>query len=659
MRRIILVGCLIATMTLIPVTYAQEPNRDASLGMLGALSIVISLAALALTAGLLLVTLFAYYRLSRRANSQSNQIERLQKAYDNLWWQFQSHVESPTIQNIARIQESLDQFKIQQKEFDDRIAQQRQETSDTILAMTLLPLGERLYNAKDLAGAIDTYKRALSLNNKSPVIHYRLGYIHAQRGDLEDAEGYLQNALDIDPAYAPAVATLGYVYRRKGEVLPTGNQRETYLLKAEGRLLEALEHTPRLLDEEGESWWCNLGALYRQRGQFKKAIDAYREAARITPSSPYPLSNIALYQGVNGDIDAMIKTYREVERLARQRVLANPDDYWPHADLLVARLTAGKIQEAEETLRTLLKLVPRDLAYAVPGLLVTLSRLSKLLPDNADHIDKVSRFVREYMVEGRGPIDEEISLESQTFVVAFEEVPALGIRVANHDDPVRITRLLDLTEPRPSIFILGGAMDMASEEMQATRPIIEQALAPFAQEMGIAIVDGGTCSGVMRLMGEARVKNRGTFPLIGIAPVNLVKYPGYENPNGYDLDPGHSHFVLTSEGDWGDETDMITQLAYALTGMGKWPGLGLVINGGSIVRQEVYRLTVTERLRFPLLALEGSGRFADTLAKAIRDGASDDEELQAIVDRDLIELVSVAIGPQGVRAKLESYLKST
>ncbi len=656
MRRIALFSLSLWVMLITPAAvFAQDASRSVSADLLAVTSIALSLLALVASGVILLITLFGYIRLNRQLKDQSKLIDQLRRGYDNIWQQFQKHVESPETQKLPSV---IDGLTTQMAEINKRIDQQRQETSDTILAMTLMPLGEDQYRAKDLNAAIETYKRALSLNNNSPVIHYRLGYIYAQQGALNDAEACLQRALEIDPAYCSAIATMGYVYRRKGEMLPPGSDRETYLLKAEGKLLEALDRAPKSLDEEGESWWCTLGALYRQRGQLNKAIDAYKEAAKITPYSPYPLSNLALYQGMNGDVDAMIKTYREVERLARQKVQISPDDYWPYADLLLSRLAVGKIQEAEETLKILLKIVPRDLAYAVPSLLVALSRLSKILPDSASQIDEAITYIREHVVEGKG-LDDDVSLSNESFIVPFDGdgVPAMGVRVSNHDDPAKVTVTLDLIEPRPAIFILGGAMDMASDEMKVTGPIIEEGLARFAQENGIAIVDGGTNSGVMKLMGEARHKNGASFPLIGVAPINLVKYKGYDNPNGYDLDPGHSHFVLTSEGDWGDETDMIVQLAYALTGSGQCPGLGLVINGGNIVRQEVYRLTVTERLKFPMLVLEGSGRFADTLAKAIRTGETDDDELKAIIDKDKIELLSVDLGPQGVARKLASYLK--
>jgi hypothetical protein len=229
-----------------------------------------------------------------------------------------------------------------------------------------------------------------------------------------------------------------------------------------------------------------------------------------------------------------------------------------------------------------LKLIPRELAYAASSLLVTLSKLARLVPDHTGNIERVMKYIRENVIEGRRLKDETLRLGNESFVIPFEGFPAVAVRASNHDDTEVIAKILDLNESRPAIFIFGGAMDIDSKEMQDTHQVIENGLVPFAQQNRVAIVDGGTSTGVMKLMGQARSLHKATFPLVGVAPINLVRYQGYDNPNGYDLDPGHSHFVLTSEGDWGDETDMIVQLAQALSGMGKCPSLGLVINGGNI-----------------------------------------------------------------------------
>lgn len=612
------------------------------------------LAALALA---LLAAVWFGWRMQRQLSAQAARLKRLEQTLQT--------VEEQTATAIRRLDSALaDDSQARQQaasRFDQALAnietsleQQRLTAAQAALALTLLPQAERQYRAKDLASALDTYQRALALNEANPLVHYRVGYIHAQRAQFDQAEKHLERALALAPDFSPAVAALGYVCRRRADAARPGAEQEKLRFMAEEKLRAALRQSPRLLDEDGESWWAALGSLYRSAGSARRALRAYQEAAAVTPYSAYPLGNLALLRGSAGDTAAMLDTLRDVERLARAEIQAAPDDYWPYADLLLARLGLGKIQEAEETLRTALRLLPPAVPHAAAGLEKALTTLAELLPDSAATIADVIAHLR---AGAAGKAASGVSLANETFVITLGDLPALAVRVSDQDDPARIVRLLDLAEARPAIFMLGGAVDMSSDAMNTTRPILEQGLAAYAQEHGIAIIDGGTHSGAMQMMGEARQRCRGTFPLVGVAPINLVRFNGHDMPGGYLLDPNHSHFVLTGEGDWGDETDFIVQIAQAVTG-GKFPALGIVINGGGIVRQEVYRLTLTERLGAPLLVLDGSGRFADTLAHAVTTGETDDSQLREIVARGRLEIAAVADGPDALRQRLSAHFEA-
>ena len=143
----------------------------------------------------------------------------------------------------------------------------------------------------------------------------------------------------------------------------------------------------------------------------------------------------------------------------------------------------------------------------------------------------------------------------------------------------------------------------------------------------INLIDGGTTAGAMLLVGVARHRRGYTFPLIGVAPDQVVGYPGHELATKVaDLDGFHSHFILTAGTDFGAESETIFNVAYALTGNGDRKRLVIILNGGKIVKQEAYRCA-TQEPRFPLLVLEGSGRFADELA-ASRNTGSDDPQIQ-------------------------------
>ena len=149
--------------------------------------------------------------------------------------------------------------------------------------------------------------------------------------------------------------------------------------------------------------------------------------------------------------------------------------------------------------------------------------------------------------------------------------------------------------------------------------LFTSAVAPVAAEAGALVIDGGTQSGVMAMVGEALARDGRGSQLLGIAPIGKVTYPGGPNDanigGGTPLEPNHSHFVLVESDEWGDETDKMFKLARALN----VAVATMLINGGPIAENEALR---SVRNGWPLLVVEGSGRFADELSAAIRNGQS-------------------------------------
>jgi tetratricopeptide (TPR) repeat protein len=634
-----------------PAALAQDRIIE-PVGVIEVLSLVISLLVLIVGILVLIITLRGYMRLFHRMEQHDQQQRALQAVQDDLKQKFAIQLaalaETETAHSTAGsaltgMQDRLDELEM-------RLFEQQRAQSDAVVAAALLTLGEQQYQAHDLQGALNTYQRALGLSADHPTLHVRLAQVYTRQGDYDTAEQHLRQALTLDSEFSPALATLGAVYHQCAR---QSTNATDLLFKAEAHLFKALYSAPRLLDEDGESWWTTVAALYLDRAQPDKARDAYQKAAAVTPSAPYPRRQLALLTGQLADAEAMLGVFQEVERLAWRRVQVQPDDYRPQMELLLARLAAGKIQEAEDTLNTLLKTTPPP--SALTDLMQAIQRMAELLPEQAPHLQRVLAYVQgDALVEAAGPA----RLPNEAFVLRFDGdyLPAMGLQAAPYDDPADIARRLELADPRPAIFVLGGAGNMAAADMERTHTLIEQGLVQVAEQQQIALVDGGTQSGVMQMLGEARWQQGATFPLIGVAPVNLVSYPGAANPEGCDLAPGHSHFVLTAAGEWGDETDMLVQLARALTGDGQCPALGLIINGGAIVRQEVYRLTISERMRVPLLVLAGSGRFADDLAQAYHTGQTDDADLRAIIEHGDLHFVQVNAGPDEFQARLAACL---
>jgi tetratricopeptide (TPR) repeat protein len=548
------------------------------------------------------------------------------------------------------------------KIYESKIQSQRDEINNAILALGLMPLGERQYRIKDNEGALDTYKRALKLDQENPIILYKIAYVHAQMGELETAEKCLTQARTIVHDFAPAIATLGFVYRRMAEKMPEHNdhdvQRSKLLADAESLLIQALTMSPSLIDEDGESWWGSLGGLYKRRKEDDKAIDAYEKAAKVVPYSSYPLSNIAPYYLKRRDKEKMLSTYRRVERIARGKIQASPDEYWPYADLLVARLAIGKIQEAEETLQSVLEMLPEDLPYAASSLIDTLEKISGLLDESA-HIQTAIDKIRQHLSKSTPAANGKTQLTDEATQIVFEKEQSTAVvaHVTVEDDVDAVAKRLGIDLPKAAIFVLGGAVHMKSPETDYFLRFVEDGLATFAEQHQLAIIDGGTATGINKLLGDIRTKRNFTFPLIGVAPVNLVRYPGNKNITGYEIDAGHSHFVFSPEGDFGDETDTIVQLAYALASDVHTPVLGIIVNGGKIVKQEVFRIATGSLRSVPLLVISGTGRFADELAHALSKNGADmgDEALNTIKGYDNAQVISINDGVEVLHKTLKRY----
>jgi hypothetical protein len=232
-----------------------------------------------------------------------------------------------------------------------------------------------------------------------------------------------------------------------------------------------------------------------------------------------------------------------------------------------------------------------------------------------------------------------------------------AVRVAHAAAPTAILEVLGITPSGPALAVMGGAGLMTDESLEAVRRLIEEGLCTFAEAHRALIVDGGTTSGVMGLLGAVHRRRGYTFPLIGVVPESKVELPGATNPDKEaELDADHTHFVLVEGDDWGDESDVLAALALAggIPHDGRPAALGVIINGGAIVAAEAHA-RATGALRFPLLVLDGSGRFADALAAAYHAGTSDDARIRAILEQGTVFVRSVYEDPAALRRWLEEF----
>ena len=65
---------------------------------------------------------------------------------------------------------------------------------------------------------------------------------------------------------------------------------------------------------------------------------------------------------------------------------------------------------------------------------------------------------------------------------------------------------IGLDSKHPTLVLVGGASGISKADMSRLQRLFVEAIAPIAQELGVAVVDGGTDAGIMRFIGQARTE---------------------------------------------------------------------------------------------------------------------------------------------------------
>lgn len=208
---------------------------------------------------------------------------------------------------------------------------------------------------------------------------------------------------------------------------------------------------------------------------------------------------------------------------------------------------------------------------------------------------------------------------------------AKWVQVPSGADPRAALAAFDLPHFRSILLLVGGADGVDPALKSRLRECFSQAIAPAAMESEALVIDGGTATGVMELMGESAAQAGNRVPVLGVAPAPLVTWPGGPDraPDHAraSLDAGHSHFLLVDAPEWGGETPSLIELTAA--GGEEVPVVALLINGGEIAREEV--LAAVQH-RWQIVVLSGSGRLADAVTEARDHPPAGDPALAKIVE---------------------------
>jgi len=222
-------------------------------------------------------------------------------------------------------------------------------------------------------------------------------------------------------------------------------------------------------------------------------------------------------------------------------------------------------------------------------------------------------------------------------------------RVHRLADLAAVVAELGLGGGRPVLVVVGGASGFDERGEERLRTLFSQALVPVARAWDAAVVDGGTDSGVMQLLGQALSTEGASFPLVGVAADDRVIVPGDVSEPGERraLERHHTHFVLVPGSSWGDESPWLARVATEIAGGA--PSATILINGGDIAFQDVANSLAAAR---PVLVVQGTGRTADRIAAAL-DGDRTDARAAQLAGSPLVTAVSWSEGAAAIRTALE------
>jgi tetratricopeptide (TPR) repeat protein len=293
-----------------------------------------------------------------------------------------------------------------------RLARLRDEFISTPRALSttaaLLNEARREFEANNYGGARQTLELAQTYSHDTLLdnVYYTLALVHSRLSHENEAEEYLQRALQYNPRHVESLIYLGSLHRRQADRTPDVNKREKLLADAETRFREVLDLQPDMLDGEGESVWGSLGGVLKRRGKVDEAILAYTRASNVKRSS-YPYNNLGLLYLEKGDKRRMQENFKLVELFTRNKLLFNPADEWVHNDHFVAKIVLENTKEAEEALSTLLMIAPEKALHSLNDTLKSLKAVKgfKFKPEVKRYITYAMQRVIDRITELKQPIE--------------------------------------------------------------------------------------------------------------------------------------------------------------------------------------------------------------------------------------------------------------
>ncbi len=166
-----------------------------------------------------------------------------------------------------------------------------------------------------------------------------LGTLFFQRGYLEQAEVWFQQALRDDPSSAEALYGVGSVYLNQNK---NAAARETF-----ERCVKLQSTYPDTLPDA----WNNLGVIATREGRLQDSVGYFQQALKLSPNHLLSLNNL-------GNAYRAQKQWDEARKVLEQALSVSPEDPEANYSLGMVYASTDKPDQAYEYLQRAVKARP-------------------------------------------------------------------------------------------------------------------------------------------------------------------------------------------------------------------------------------------------------------------------------------------------------------
>ncbi len=234
------------------------------------------------------------------------------------------------------------------------------------------------------------WSHAVVCNTRNYLAHFNLGVVLLEKGNVDEAIGQFEQALQSEPGYADSHFNLGVALLKKGKVDEAIGQFEQALqsepgrvdfhinlgaaLLQKGRVDEAIRHFQTALDLDANSAEAcyGLGDAYSREGRMAEAINQYQKALQINPAYPEALNNLASLMAICPDV-SLRNGEKAVELARRANELTGGTNPIVLQTLAISFSEVGRFDDAVQCAQKAIKVAPaagrQDLVERLNGAL--------------------------------------------------------------------------------------------------------------------------------------------------------------------------------------------------------------------------------------------------------------------------------------------------